>query len=252
MSFNVLSYFDKRIPRIVLEYAAEKDCPPDVIVKFNPTTESGPYYALCMIDKGIDWVEIIRERSTEVTVAYAYPIQTASQRIAVGARYQTALELPFVPVIPAELPLIHNFRFHHYLLDSWLFPLIKDEDKLGDKGFGNIFVDYMMKQDEFELSDFAIDSDQHPYSFKIEIEKNPENNTYHATMIINESGFGVDKLITPEELGHLDNTFFEKLYLFCLSYGKACLEDDVHFVKNIEDLIRQKRPFHDILNYFNN
>lgn len=46
MSFNLLSYFDKRIPKEVLEYAVERDCPPDVIVKFKPTAESEPYYAL--------------------------------------------------------------------------------------------------------------------------------------------------------------------------------------------------------------
>lgn len=251
MSFNVLEYFDKRIPRNVLGYASEKNCPRDCIVKFKPTPESEPYYALCDIGSGKEWVEVIRQRMNEITIAYAYPIQTSGQRIAVGARYNTALELPIVPVIPGELPLIHNFKFHHQSLRDWLLTMSEVEDKSGDLDFESIFVDYMMKQDEFELSGFAMDSERYPCSFKIVIEKNPENNTYHAEMVLDESWFRIDKQRLTEELGHLDNTFFEKLYQFCLGYGKACLEDPSHSIKDIEDLVKQKCPFHDILNYFN-
>lgn len=251
MSFNVLEYFDKCIPKEVLEYAAERDCPPDVIVKFKPTTESEPYYALSMVDDDIDWVEVVRRRANEVTVAYGYPIKTASQRIALSARYLTAMELPFVPVIPAELPLIHNFRFHHYRLNPWLFTLTKEEDKLDDKGFGSVFVSYMAEQETFELSAMAFNFPEGSYSFKITIEKDLETNSYQAEMLLGECGFGQHLSVSTEELGHLDNTFFEKLYQFCLNYSKLDKEELPHFVKNIEDLIRQKRPFHDILNYFN-
>lgn len=251
MSFNVLSYFDKRIPKEVLEYAAERDCPPDVIVKFKPTPESKPYYALSMVDVDIDWVEVVRRSAIEVTVAYAYPIKTASQRIALSTRYLTAMELPFVPVIPAELPLIHNFRFHHQPLRDWLVTISEVEDKSGDQEFKNIFVEYMMKQDVFELSDFVSNFNGDIYKFQIIIEKDSDTNVYLAG--ISFEGYSLDLKDDQyiEELGRLDNTFFEKLYRFCLGYGKACLENDVHLVKNIEDLIRQKRPLHDILNYFN-
>ena len=247
MSFNVLEYFNKRIPKEVLEYAAERDCPPDVIIKFKPTTESEPYYALSMVDVDIDWVEVVRRRANEVTVAYAYPIKTASQRVALSTRYLTAMELPFIPVIPAELPLIHNFRFHHQPLDKWI--MLSDSSK--DKSFEQVFVGYMAKQETFELSDQAFNFPEGSYSFKIIIEKDLETNSYHAEMLLAECGFGQHRSVSTEELGHLDNTFFEKLYQFCLNYSKLDKEELPHFVKNIEDLIRQKRPFHDILNYFN-
>lgn len=247
MSFNVLEYFNKRIPKEVLEYAAERDCLPDVIVKFKPTAESEPYYALCMVGEDIDWVEVVRKRAHEIVVAYAYPIKTASQRIAVSTRYLAAMELPFVPIIPAELPLIHNFRFHHKPLNQWI--MLSDSSK--DQSFENLFVDYMMRQDEFELSGYAFSHGEGSYNFKIFIEKHPENNTYRAEMVGEASELGLNQLVSSEELGHLDQAFFKKLYQFCLNYGKARLEDDIRSVKDIEDLIRQKRLFHDILNYFN-
>ena len=249
MSFNVLEYFDKRIPRKVLEYAAERDCPPDVIVKFKPSAESGPYYALCMIDKGIDWVEIIHERMSEITVAYAYPIQTASQRIALGARYETALELPFIPVIPAELPLIYNFRFHHERINRQ--SLISCRASNIEEYYRSMIVNYLMRLDEFELTGISLDRQEGFHSFRVVIEKDLDTHTYSATMMSADRLKDQTKIAYSEELGHLDQAFFEKIYGFCIDYGKACLKEDVNHTIELEGLIKQKRPFQEILNYFN-
>ena len=54
MSFNLLSYFDKRIPSEVLDYAKEINCPSDCIVAFKPAAGSATYYALADLDSDND------------------------------------------------------------------------------------------------------------------------------------------------------------------------------------------------------
>lgn len=250
MSFNLLEYFDKRIPRKVLEYAAERDCPPDAIVKFKPSAESGSYYALCDIDSGKEWVEIIRQHENEVTIAYAYPIQTASQRIALGARYETALELPFIPVIPAELPLIYNFRFHHERINRQ--SLISCRASNIEEYYRSMVVNYLMRLDEFELTGISLDCQEGFHSFRVVIERDLDTHTYSATMMSADRLKDQTAIAYSEELGHLDQAFFEKIYGFCINYGKACLKEDANHVIEFEEFVKQKRPFHDILNYLNN
>lgn len=249
MSFNLLSYFDKRIPSEVLDYAKEINCPSDCIVAFKPAAGSATYYALADLDSDNDWLEVVRLNDRGVTVAYAYPKKTASQCIALISRYQTAMELPFVPVIPAELPLLFNFGFHNQRLNKIIVShACRLDPSVND--YSDVIVPYLCELDEFDLSECYLNEKGGFHKFKIVVRKEKEPNKYIIYYVIDP----LAKNISDHYFAIIDanaETLMRSIWNFCINYGKACLEDDVHFVKNIEDFIRQKRPFHDILNYFN-